>query len=256
MSGLLEGKTAVITGANRGIGRAILERFCEQGAAVFACARKQTEELEALTCQLSQKYGQAVRPIYFDLEKEEQIKAGVAEIWQAKKEIDILVNNAGILSVNKTFAMTPMEDLKHIFEVNFFAQMYLTQLLVRRMQRSGKGSIIYISSVSGIDGFFSGYDYGASKAALNFAVVQQSKELGRSNIRVNAIAPGIVLTDMVGGENAEKLNSLLPSVNLERFAKPEEIAGAVVFLASELSSYVTGQVIRVDGGLTPPKARW
>ncbi|RRD93846.1 SDR family oxidoreductase [Clostridiales bacterium COT073_COT-073] len=254
MKRLLEGKTAIITGSNRGIGRAILENFAENGASVFACARKKNPIFEKELENLSKIHKNEIIPIYFELGNESETKEAVKQIRSYKKEIDVLVNNAGILSKNEVFLMTSLDKLKEIFEVNFFAQMYFTQLIARSMQKRKKGSIIYVSSIAGIDGFFSGYDYASSKAALNLAVIQLSKELGQSDIRVNAVAPGMVNTDMF--QNAENIDFLLDGINLGRFGKPEEIANAVMFLASDLSSYITGQIMRVDGGTTPPKTRW
>ncbi len=258
MTGLLQGKTAVITGANRGIGRAIMESFCAHGADIFACCRTASKVWEDELEQISQKYGNKIVPIYFDLTKQEEMMLAAKQIRSQKTAIDILVNNAGILPENRVFAMTPLEEVKNTFEVNFFGQMYFTQLLCRQMQRQARGSIIYLSSIAAMDGFFSGYSYAASKAALNAAVIQQAKELGKSGVRVNAIAPGMVNTDMILGdsEKEENLKSLLVGISLGRFAEAKEIAEVALFLASDLASYITGQIIRVDGGTTPPKVRW
>ena len=256
MHGLLEGKNAVITGANRGIGRATVEIFAQHGATIFACARDKCEAFEADMKNLEEKYNCTVFPVYFDLLDVEKVKNAVKSIRNKNVAIDILVNNAGILSTYQRFALMPIKKVKELFDVDFFAQMEFTQLMVRIMQKNKKGSIIYISSIASMDAFFSSYDYVACKAAINAAMKQQARELGESGIRVNAVAPGIVQTDMIKDSNKENLDSILPAIMLKRLGEKEEIANAVILLASDLSSYITGQVLRVDGGTNPPRANW
>lgn len=256
MEKLLENKCAVITGANRGIGRAITEVFAQHGASVFACARKKNPAFEEDMNVLEEKYGSSIHPVYFELCDSEGMKEAVKEIRSKKKPVDILVNNAGILSGYQRFSMMPLQDVRKLFDVDFFAQMEFTQLILRLMQRNKKGSIVYISSIASLDGFFSSYDYVACKAAVNAAMKQQAREVGQSGIRVNAVAPGIVQTDMIKDSDKDNLNSILPAIMLQRFGTAQEIANAVLFLASDLASYVTGQVLRVDGGTNPPRANW
>ena len=258
MTNFLKDKVAIITGSNRGIGRAILETFAEHGCrAIFACARRETEEFILNVRQLEEKYGTRIIPIYFDLEKQEEI-AGAAKQIRAEKEFmpDILVNCAGVLSEYRRFTMMPAAESKRLFDIDFWGQMEFTQLISRQMQRRRNGNIIFISSIAGMDGFFSSYDYVACKAAINGAVKQLAREFGELNIRVNAIAPGLVETDMIKDNNAENLESIKPAIMLRRFGTKEEIANAVMFLASDYASYITGQIIRVDGGTTPPRANW
>lgn len=254
--GLLLGRNAVVTGANRGIGRAIVEVMAMQGANIFACARKENKAFEDDMKELSARAGVEICPVYFDLASSEEMKAAVMQIRKKKLPIDILVNNAGVLSSYRRFDMIPGEEAKKLFDIDFFAQVELTQLIARVMQRRNTGSIIYISSIAGIDGFFSSYDYVACKAAVIGAMKQQARELGKAGIRVNSIAPGIVETGMIQDSDRDHLNMILPAVMLQRFGRAEEIANAVMFLASDLASYITGQVIRVDGGTSPPRADW
>lgn len=256
MSRLLEGKTAVVTGANRGLGRAILLKLAEHGARVYACARTENPEFEADLEAVSQRCGVEIYPIYFDMCDSEGMKAGVKKMKRYGHPIDILVNNAGMLSEYQRFNMMDMAGVRKLFDVNFFGQMELTQLVSRLMQRNNRGSIVYISSIAAMDAFFSSFDYVACKAAINGAMKQQARELGAFNIRVNAIAPGLVETDMIKGSDKGHLEAIVPAIVLGRFGKPEEIADSVVFFASDLSTYVTGQVLRVDGGTTPPRANW
>ena len=246
---LLEGKTAIITGCNRGIGKATLEKFAKEGANVFAHARIKTEEFETICKELSQEFAVHIQPVYFDATDSEQMKATVKDIFSVTKDIDILVNNMGIVKSVSLFQMTKMQDIKDEFEVNFFAQMELTQLVSRVMTRRKKGSIINISSCAGIDGNTGMLQYVSSKAALIGATKRLAIELGTSNIRVNSVAPGLTDTDM-GNQMREDLEQeTLKHLVFKRKAKPEEIADAVAFFASDMSTFITGQVLRVDGGM-------
>ena len=145
--------------------------------------------------------------------------------------------------------MTDMAKIKKVFEVNFFALTLLTQYISRVMMRQNAGSIVNIASIAGIDGDPAQYEYAASKAAVIGGTKKLARELAASNIRVNAIAPGMIQTEM-GAHIEENLkNEILSKVMMKRMGKPEEIANAIAFLASDMASYMTGQVIRVDGGI-------
>jgi 3-oxoacyl-[acyl-carrier protein] reductase len=246
---LLQGKTAIVTGSNRGIGKAILETFAKNGAFVFAHARRETEEFLAFIKELEETYSVTIVPIYFDAKKEEEISKAVKEIVAFKKDIDILVNNLGVVESVSLFQMTPIQAIRDEFEVNFFSQLLFTQYISRLMVRKKKGSIINISSVAGIEGTTGMLSYVAGKGAMISATKRLAIELGSYNIRVNTVAPGLTDTDMGGMMNeqleAETLNRLI----FKRKAKPEEIANGVLFFASDLSEFVTGQVLRVDGGM-------
>ncbi|MDR2642648.1 MAG: SDR family oxidoreductase [Planctomycetaceae bacterium] len=245
---LLKGKNAIITGCNRGIGKAITEVFAENGANIWACARKQTDEFENFTDELAKKHCVYIKPIYFDLTDYEQIKCGIKEIISEKKPVDILINNAGIVPESLLFTMTPIEQIKITFEVNFFAQIFLTQLVARIMSRRKQGRIVFISSTDGLDGCDQ-LEYASSKAALIGTTKKLANELGSLGILVNAIAPSLTETDMAKKANPEVVEERIAKTVLKRLAVPREIANAVLFFASDLSSFVTGQVLRVDGGL-------
>ena len=245
---LLSGKTAVITGCNRGIGRAILENFSDNGANVFAVVRKETDEFSSLINELSTKNNVCITPVYAELSDEESVKAAAKQILAAKVPIDILVCNAGVGLPLSSLAMTRMETIKEVFEINLFSQMLLTQLIARNMMRQKKGSIVYISSSAAFDGG-ANIEYSASKAAIHGEVKRLAIEYGPYNIRVNAVAPGLTATDMGNSMNEEDEKTALSMNIMKRKGEPREIADAVTFLSSDNSSFITAQVLRVDGGL-------
>lgn len=251
---LLEGKTAVVTGCNRGIGKAILENFAKNGADVFAVVRKEQEEFTLYINELMSEYKVDIIPIYMDLSNEDEVRGGAKSIIGykdangEKKSIDILVNNAGMSNPLNSFAMTKMETIRSAFEVNLFGPMLLTQLLARNMMRNKSGSIVFVSSSAAFDGG-ANIEYSASKAAIIGEVKRLAVEYGPYNVRVNAVAPGLTATDM-GNSMSEEDEKIALSMNImKRKGEPREIADTVAFLASDMSSFITAQVIRADGGL-------
>lgn len=246
---LLKGKTAVVTGANRGIGRAILVSFAENGADIFACARRHSPEFTEFIGGLAAKTGVRIEPVYFDLGAEAEVKAAAAGLVQTSKKIDVVVNNAGVAR-GGLLQLTPLRDLKELFEINFFSQLLFIQSLSRYMARSRGGSIINIGSTAGLIGHAGTGAYGTSKSALMYLTKVLATELGAVNIRVNAVAPGLVKTAMYDQMDEKARTRYFEAQALKRPAEAEEIACVVLFLASDLASYVSGQVIRVDGGMT------
>lgn len=244
---LLNGKNAIITGANRGIGYATLKLFAQEGCNVWACIRKQNEEFELQIKGLSDKYGVWIKPVYFDLSNEEEIKAGIKFIASDKRSIDILVNNAGIAH-GALMTMTPISKLKEVFDINYFSQVLMMQLVSRYMIRQKNGSIINMASVGGIETNPGYLAYGSSKAALIWATKCVAKELGPYNIRVNAVAPGMVETQMGHYKSEEELSKVVDQTSLRRMANTDEIANGIAYLASDLSSFTTGHVLVIDGG--------
>ena len=246
---LLKSKTAVVTGCNKGIGKKILKVFSANGATVFACVRNIDEEFKSFLNELKQKFNNQIIPIQFDLNDEKKIKEAANSILTSNKSIDILVNNAASIYTS-IFQMTPVKKLKELFEVNFFSQTIFTQYILKSMIKNKKGSIVYISSSSALDGNEGRSAYSSAKAAIIAQAKVLSRELGVHNIRVNSIAPGLTNTDMMKENHREEIVSEIVSrISLRRIANPEEIANVVLLLSSDLTSYITGQVIRADGGM-------
>ena len=246
---LLKGKTAAITGCNRGIDKAILEIFAKNGANIWACARKPQKNFEKYINALSNKYSVEISPIYFDLNNEEEIKEAAKKITVSKKPLNILVNNAGIIFTS-LFQMTSLNKIKDIFETNLFSNLLFTQYLVKIMIKQKNGSIINISSSAAIEGNEGRIAYASSKSAIITSSKVLARELGIHNIRINTVAPGLTMTDMMKESTPQDvLENTLKRIPMNRVADPREIANVILFLSSELSSYITGQVIRVDGGM-------
>ena len=246
---LLQNKTAVVTGCNRGIGKKILEVFSANGATVFACVRNISEEFKSNIKEIEKNTKNKIIPIQFDLSNENQIKEAANSILSSNKSIDILINNAAMIHT-AIFQMTSIKKLKEVFEIDFFSQTNFTQYILKSMMKNKKGSILYISSSSALDGNEGRSAYSSAKSALITQSKVLSRELGVHNIRVNTIAPGLTDTDMMKENTTqETIKDVLSRVSLRRIASTGEIANTALFLSSDLSSYITGQVIRVDGGM-------
>ncbi|WP_434309629.1 SDR family NAD(P)-dependent oxidoreductase [Hominifimenecus sp. rT4P-3] len=240
-------KNAVITGASRGIGKAIVEKFASEGVNVWACASRRNEAMEQEWKHLAETYSVWIRPVYFNLEQEEEIAQAVKRIRSDKETVDILVNCAGV-PYGGLAQMTPLSDLRRVMEINFIAQISLIQKISKLMMRQKNGNIINIGSVGGIEAREGYLAYGASKAAFLWSTRLLSKELARYGIRVNAVAPGLIETDMGNYKTEEEKNKVLSGISMQRMGIPEEVACAVWFLASEESSFITGSTLNVDGG--------
>lgn len=245
----LQNRNAIVTGARTGIGRAIVETFARERANVWAIVHREDNawlrDMEALAAE----HQVWIKPVYIDLRDEEQIKQGMQSIIKEKLPIDILVNAAGVLSPKRLFTMTSMADVRNLMDVNLFAPMQLSQLAARVMMRQKSGNIIHISSISAWGDDSAQLEYAVSKAAINCATKKMAAELGAYGIRVNAVAPGLINTKMLMDENAEAVEQLRDRAYLKRIGQPEDVASMVAYLASDDAAYVTGQVIRVDGGM-------
>ena len=245
---MLEGKTAVITGCLTGIGRTTLDKFAENHANIVACSYAKTDEFENHIEELKSKFGVEIYPVYFDMRDDNSVKEAAHQIQKLKLKIDALINIAGVAE-DALFQMITKEQMLDTFQINFFSQIIFTQYIVRMMQRTGGGSIVFTTSITGEDGNRGQLVYGATKAALIEAAKTMSEELGPLGFKVNAVAPGIFDTPMFDNVPSEVIDRILAKSCMKRKGLKEEVADVYMFLTSELSSYVTGQVIRVDGGV-------
>ena len=249
MSAMLSGKNAIVTGANRGIGLAVLRLFAASGCNVWACCRKPSEAFTQEAAQLQEKHSVWIEPVYFDLQNSEEMKSAVKLIREKKEKVDILVNNAGIEQKGSLFQMTSMDVFRQIFEVNVFAQIEFSRYITNLMMRNRSGSVVNLISVAGLD-MTGGYmAYSASKAAMASVTKTMAAELCSYGIRVNGVAPGIAQTDMAMGLTEQARENTKAASLMQRIAAPEEIAAVIRFLASDDASYMTGQIVRADGGM-------
>ena len=245
--GLLSGKTVLVTGAGRGIGRAIAERFAAEGATLFLAVRH-LEQGQALAAELQATHPITCHAFRCDVADAGAVKTLFRELFSHSKTLDVLVNNAGVLDDALIGMVTPTQ-VERTFASNSFSVLYCSQYAARMMQRAGGGSIINLSSIIGRVGNAGQAVYGGSKAAVIGITQSLAKELAAQQIRVNAIAPGFIDTDMAHSLPEEKFQQRLQSIAMGRIGAADEVANVALFLASGLSSYVTGQVIGVDGGM-------
>lgn len=244
---MLRGKNAIVTGASGGIGRAVTEEFARCGANVWACCRKPDTEFEAWLAGLSSEYGVSITPCFFTLGDEESMSRGLQEIFDTRQPINILVNNAGTTAVG-TVLETSMKTLRRTFEINYFSQIFICQKVFRKMMRNRSGAIVNISSAQAISPQNGRLAYASSKAALSLATQLMAREFAPFGIRVNAVAPGAVKTALLDNYPEKGLENYIAASLLKRPAVAGEIASVVRFLASDDSSFMTGQIVPVDGG--------
>ena len=247
---MLKGKNAIITGARSGIGLATLQLFAQNGCTCWAVIHREDPDFLSKIQALEIENNVWIKPVYMELDNSDSIKQGMKDILAEKLPVDILVNAAGIVSPNRLFTMTKIEDIRRVMDVNFFSAIELTQLVCRPMMRQRKGSIINIASIAAWGEDTSQMEYAASKAAMVIATKKLARELGSAGIRVNAVAPGLTQTKMLDVLEDEAEAQIKKGLGLHRFGTPEEIAEVCLFLASDKSSYVTGETIKVDGGGT------
>jgi 3-oxoacyl-[acyl-carrier protein] reductase len=246
---LLSNKTSIVTGCNKGIGKSILEEFSKNGANIFACTRVLNKEFHSLTSEIEKKYNNKIIPIEIDLSDEESVKEGAKKILSYDTKIDILINNAASI-FSSVFQMTSIKKYKELFNINFHSQVLLTQFIIKSMIKNKNGNIVFISSSAAIDGNEGRSAYVSTKAAIIGQAKVLSRELGKYNIKVNTIAPGLTNTEMMKKNTPPKtVDDMIANISLNRIGDPKEIANVALFLSSNLSDYITGQVIRVDGGM-------
>jgi 3-oxoacyl-[acyl-carrier protein] reductase len=244
---LLEGKVALITGTNRGIGRAMLETFARNGAVVYANARA-PGTLEATASELGDKYGAQIIPVYFDVTDGASLRAAFARIQKEQKRLDVLVNNAGVMR-DALIGMVTNELMNEVFSVNVYAVIHAIQYASKLMARQKSGSIVNVSSIVGVNGNPGQIVYSASKGAVISLTKTAAKELAPLGVRVNAIAPGMIDTAMFHSIGEDKVRAFIEKVKMGRLGSPADVANTALYLASDLSEYVTGQIIGVDGAV-------
>ncbi|HIB38170.1 3-oxoacyl-[acyl-carrier-protein] reductase [Mesonia sp.] len=244
---ILEGKNAIITGASRGIGRGIAQVFAQHGANVAFTYSSSVEAAEELEKELT-NMGVKAKAYKSNAASFEEAQDLIAQVSKDFSSIDILINNAGITKDNLLMRMSE-EDFDKVIEVNLKSIFNMTKAVQRTMLKQRHGSIINMSSVVGVKGNAGQSNYAASKAGIIGFSKSMALELGSRNIRTNVIAPGFIETEMTAKLDEKTVQGWRDNIPLKRGGSPEDIANACVYLGSDLSSYVTGQVINVDGGM-------
>ena len=243
--GLLDGKVCLVTGASRGIGAATVKRFAREGAVVYANART-PKNLDDLCIELSEKYNTTVKALYFDVRDEAAAKKAVLQIRKETGRLDVLVNNAGVMK-DALIGMISKDLMQEIYDTNVFGVMNMIQLASKVMMFQKSGSIINLSSIVGLKGNPGQLVYSATKGAVTAMTKTAAKELASHGIRVNAVAPGMIDTDMFRSIGNEKMQEHIANIRMGRLGTPEEVADAILFLASDLSGYITGEILGVNG---------
>jgi 3-oxoacyl-[acyl-carrier protein] reductase len=245
--GLLSGKTAIITGASKGIGKGIAETFAKQGANVAFTFLSSVEKGQALEQEL-QQYGTQVKGYRSDASKMEDAESLIAQVVEDFGGVHIVVNNAGITKDTLLMRMTE-EDFNRVIEVNLNSVFNMTKAVQRTFLKQRSGSIVNISSVVGVKGNAGQANYAASKAGIIGFTKSVALELGSRNIRCNAIAPGFIETEMTAVLDEKTVQQWRDGIPLKRGGSAEDVANACLFLASDMSGYITGQVMNVCGGM-------
>lgn len=245
MSNLLQDKICLVTGATRGIGKVICELFAREGATVYANERE--EGIISKWLYKQEDIRNKIIPICFDVTDANSIKNAIMLIKKQQGRVDVLVNNAGV-EYNEYIGMITEEHLRHMLNVNVCGVINMVQYGSKIMSKSENASIINIASIVGVYGNPGQSAYSATKGAVISFTKSAAKELGTRGIRVNAIAPGLTNTEMMQSVERDKIQKRIDNISLGRIAEPLDIANACVYLASDYSKYITGQILGVDGG--------
>jgi 3-oxoacyl-[acyl-carrier protein] reductase len=243
---MLENKVCLITGASKGIGKAIVEVFAENNAIIYANARKEGDLDDIL--KVFENTQVEIIPVYFYVPDFDAIKTCNLKKKKTHKRLDVLVNNAGMVTY-EILGMISFDKFREMLEVNLVAPVFIMQMATKLMLRQSSGSIINITSKVAVEGVKGQLSYSATKGGLNSATLSAAKELSSKNIRVNAVAPGMIGSERLKNVMESKFKEKLNDIGFGRLGTPEEVAKACLFLASDHSSYMTGQIIEVDGDL-------
>lgn len=243
----LEGKVAIVTGASRGIGRAIAENLAQAGADIVAVYQRNRQKVDELAQQL-EPLGRTCLPVQADVSQEADVNALVQQTLEQFGKIDILINNAGITRDTLLMRMKT-EDWEQVIDVNLSGMFYCLKAVTKPMLKQRSGKIVFITSIIGVTGNAGQANYAASKAGVIGLMKSAAQEFASRGILVNAVAPGFIQTDMTENLPEKVKTAILEKVPLHRMGRPEEVAEAVRFLVSDRASYLTGQVIHINGGL-------
>lgn len=238
----------IITGANRGIGLSILKQFAKEGWDILALVRTLKEETLSLFNEIANTNHITIEPFEVNLADELSIKEFIKVVHKNKISVDVLINNAGA-AIGGTLMMSSMSAIKDLFQVNFLGPLQLTQYVAKNMMQRKSGTIVNVCSIAALDGMNGFTAYGCSKAAMVQATKIWASELAQYGIRVNAIAPAAVNTEMASQMDEKTREMMISKSFMKRMSEPEEVAKIVFFLSSEASSPINGQIIRIDGGM-------
>ena len=238
----------IITGANRGIGLSLVKKFAMEGWDVIALLRRIDDSANILFQQIADENNVTVEKYQVDLQDESSIKDFAKYVHKNKIGIDVLINNAGA-AIGGTMVMSSINAVKDLFQINFFGPLLLTQYIAKNMMQKRSGSIINICSIAALDGMNGFTAYGSSKAAMVQSTKIWASELAQYGIRVNGVAPAAVNTEMASQMDEKTREMMIGKSFMQRMSEPEEVASIVFFLASEASSPINGQIIRIDGGM-------
>lgn len=243
---LLDKKVCLITGASRGIGAATAKRFVQEGGIVYANVRL-PKNLDDFYTKMTEEEAGSIKALYFDVRDEAASKQAIMQIKKEQGRLDVLVNNAGIMK-DALIGMVSTNLMKEIFDTNVIGVANMLQLATKIMTKQRSGAIVNLSSIVGIEGNAGQLAYSASKGAVAAITKTASKELAQYGIRVNAVAPGMIDTDMYRSIGPDRVMTQLENIRMGKLGTPEEVADAILFLASDLSRYITGEIIGVNGG--------
>jgi len=248
--GILEGKRVLVTGGSRGIGAATVRTAMDEGAEVAFTFHRNSQAAEELARRMAERHPrQRCVALPADVADADEMRSVVAEITNELGRIDILVNNAGVV-LDAAFGRMRRDQWDEVMATNLGSMFNVTQPLVVQLVKQRSGSIINLTSVAGVYGSANQTSYAASKAGIIGFTLALAKEVAPFGVRVNAVAPGFIKTDMLSGLEPEKLRDRTASIPAARLGTPEEVAHVICFLASDKASYINGQVVQVNGGLT------